>query len=549
MVADRVGGGAVLVAPEGASPRFSHVIADGEGELCALGALRATVGSTLFVGDEASCIAYLTRHPGGWALSAGGSAVEPSASTADVGGAAATKPVDAAAASVADAVAERLFVLRASCTPAHAAACAAAELADTQAWIARMQEALLAGGGYQELADAAEPALGNSLALSDAGFRIIAHTRRLLPPDPLMRDSIEQGRLSREALDSFRRHGRPQRWSTQTGVHVLEGYGGCPIVECIFRVEGVYAAHLVMHCDRRPLTEGLLDKLALLCTCIELNLKKELPASRLFDQGPARVLADLAAGMPVSRRSLEAWFRATGLSRDGRFELAVVDYGYRDDERQLAVNACLRLLDLFPDAVVGLQDNRALVLRSLADCDDSFRAAIGRHALEFGGRAGLSDLLDLVEDLRYAYRQADIALQMSAAEEHSAEGDVAFGDDGRSDDGARDGGACRFRDYFVAYLLTSEHQDNELVSFTVSHSVPARLREADRAAGTQDCALLLSYLALERRPSTVAQRLHLHRNTLLYRVRRMEQEYGIDLDDWRTRERLLAEYQIMRFGG
>ena len=81
-----------------------------------------------------------------------------------------------------------------------------------------------------------------------------------------------------------------------------------------------------------------------------------------------QVLADLAAGMPVSRRSLEAWFRATGLSRDGRFELAVVDYGYRDDERQLAVNACLRLLDLFPDAVVGLQDNRALVLRSLADC-------------------------------------------------------------------------------------------------------------------------------------------------------------------------------------
>ena len=181
--------------------------------------------------------------------------------------------------------------------------------------------------------------------------------------------------------------------------------------------------------------------------------------------------------------------------------------------------------------------------------DDSFRAAIGRHALEFGGRAGLSDLLDRVEDLSYAYRQADIALQMAAAEEHSAEGDVAFGDDGRSDDGARDGGACRFRDYFVAYLLTSEHQDNELVSFTVSHSVPARLREADRAAGTQDCALLLSYLALERRPSTVAQRLHLHRNTLLYRVRRMEQEYGIDLDDWRTRERLLAEYQIMRFSG
>ncbi len=259
-------------------------------------------------------------------------------------------------------------------------------------------------------------------------------------------------------------------------------------MECIFRVEGVYAAHLVMHCDRRPLTEGLLDKLALLCMCIELNLKKELPASRLFDQGPARVLADLAAGMPVSRRSLEAWFRATGLSRDGRFELAVVDYGYRDDERQLAVNACLRLLDLFPDAVVGLQDNRALVLRSLADRDDSFRAAIGRHALEFGGRAGLSDLLDRVEDLGFAYRQADIALQMAAAEEHSAEGDVAFGDDGRSDDGARDGGACRFRDYFVAYLLTSEHQDNELVSFTVSHSVPARLREADRAAGTQDCA-------------------------------------------------------------
>ena len=61
--------------------------------------------------------------------------------------------------------------------------------------------------------------------------------------------------------------------------------------------------------------------------------------------------------------------------------------------------------------------------------------------------------------------------------------------------------------------------------------------------------MLFVYLVCERRSSLAAERLHLHRNTLLYRIRRIEQEYGIDLKRWQVRERLLAEYQIMCFGG
>ena len=71
--------------------------------------------------------------------------------------------------------------------------------------------------------------------------------------------------------------------------------------------------------------------------------------------------------------------------------------------------------------------------------------------------------------------------------------------------------------------------------------------ESDKKMNTDDCKLLFEYLRGERKSSAVANLLHMHRNTLLYRIKRIEDEYHIDLDDWSTRERLIVEYRAMSY--
>ena len=529
MIADSVKGCSLGDVPDGAPRWFTRIVSDEQADGALFGALRPRVEDVLFVGDAAGCSAYVEHHPAGWALCVQDESVLPAELAA---------------------FADRVIVLQTSRNAGFVATAASCKLIDVSEWLARMQRSLLEGGSYQELVDASEHMLGNALTVSDSGFRIVARTRELLPTNPLIRESIANGMFDKKALDTFRKNERPQRWSTRTGTHLLEVSETGPVVECIFRIEGIYSAHLVMHCEWRPLSDGLLDELSLLADCIELHLKHELSAGRLFDQGPARTLVDLIEGVPVSHRKLNAWLRTSGLACDGFFELAVVDYGYRDEERQLAVYAGLRLLELFPDAVVALKENCAVMVRKCFARGDAAThdTVLDTYARSYYGRVGLSDRFERIEDARFAYRQAVIALSMAASD---GRGVTAMPNRlwREGADAAEDTRLFCFRDYLVLYLLVAEQQDEELVSYCVGRGVPMRILEADRRAGTQDCELLFVYLVCERRSSLAAERLHLHRNTLLYRIRRIEQEYGIDLKRWQVRERLLAEYQIMCFGG
>ncbi len=52
------------------------------------------------------------------------------------------------------------------------------------------------------------------------------------------------------------------------------------------------------------------------------------------------------------------------------------------------------------------------------------------------------------------------------------------------------------------------------------------------------------YLECERRASVVAERLHMHRNNVKYRITRIEELFGIDTEDADARFDLLLAYRI-----
>ena len=145
-------------------------------------------------------------------------------------------------------------------------------------------------------------------------------------------------------------------------------------------------------------------------------------------------------------------------------------------------------------------------LRALAD---ELRAALA-VGLEESVSAGVSRVHAGVEGIRQAFQEADGALTL-----------------GRRVLGA--GQAAHFAELGLYRLLLALRSTTELEGFYAD--TLGALAEYDRKNDGELVKTLDAYFACLGSPTEAAERLHVHRNTLLYRLNRIQEIAGIDLAD------------------
>jgi purine catabolism regulator len=91
-------------------------------------------------------------------------------------------------------------------------------------------------------------------------------------------------------------------------------------------------------------------------------------------------------------------------------------------------------------------------------------------------------------------------------------------------------------DLGVHRLLSPLVRGGDLSAFRREHL--GALEEYDRQAGAELVHTLRTYFACRASPTLTAKALHLHRNSLLYRLQRIRDVAGVDLDDPEARLRL-----------
>lgn len=78
----------------------------------------------------------------------------------------------------------------------------------------------------------------------------------------------------------------------------------------------------------------------------------------------------------------------------------------------------------------------------------------------------------------------------------------------------------------------------------LEHPILRQIRKYDQKNGTQYYTTLRNYIMEERSIQRTAEALHIHKNTLLYRIRRMQELFPMDLSDGEERMRLLLSFML-----
>lgn len=192
-----------------------------------------------------------------------------------------------------------------------------------------------------------------------------------------------------------------------------------------------------------------------------------------------------------------------------------LDYFARDLERTLPGTLCAAFSD-----EIGVLAN----LEQYPEGRSEFEGCLVYSIRESNFRAGLSRVFRNLPEASFAYRQAGIALETGLRQnpqlwKHS------------------------FDDYALSYLMQS--CTRELPARFVCSPALLLLRQKDRETGSDYYHTLKAWLEHGQNTVQTAKDLFIHRGTLIYRLDKIREMTGIDLDAWQEQMYLLFSYQLL----
>lgn len=102
-----------------------------------------------------------------------------------------------------------------------------------------------------------------------------------------------------------------------------------------------------------------------------------------------------------------------------------------------------------------------------------------------------------------------------------------------------------FEDALLYYLIDATERDEAFMEFTFSSSIVNILWEEDVNNGTDYLKILWFYLKNERNATNTAQELHMHRNTVLYHIDKIQQRFDFDMGLKSARDWMLVCFKSL----
>ena len=321
-------------------------------------------------------------------------------------------------------------------------------------------------------------------------------------------------------------------------------WGGVPTLHYPIFIEGAYLFHVVMICNRGSL-ETLRDLFSKFTRRV-LAICSEFWRNTVNLEAPwHRALIGLINGDALTDEYLDVQLSATAIPASRQFRLLCFCFDscktYKERSKVVEVAKSLNNGDAYP----FMYEDHLLVLYYSSSSEDAalsgrrIYADLGNHVFTPHGVAcGASQVFFNIEDIPFAYRQALAAYSMRAPlkrELESLTGNAEI--------------PCYPFEHVLKYYVLVEGRDSDLVEFSFHGSILERLAEEDKIEDTSIIQMIWVYLNSGRNATETAKMVHVHRNTVLYHVSRLEKRFDISFDSPLLRSRMLLDFQRLLLEG
>lgn len=383
--------------------------------------------------------------------------------------------------------------------------------------------AALSTGGLQSIMEAAHEVMQLPIFLHDSAFNQLAASPNEKIGDYFWDLSLENGGFPRETIMLFYDQGFMQAASDSREPYYVD-WGDCtvrPRIQGVVRVNGVVEGYITLLCPKEFCTADHMKATTLITNACAIEMERS--KNRNLSENPLFkvFMHDLVKGRVRSREALDMWTHRLPASFRGAFRLFAV----RTPAPNMAVvqKYLIDLLDSLHVRHIEMIENDLLCLLLYAldgrSAPDRAREELQVRLEGLQAKVGISDRFGDILQFGACMEQAAAALTSGMALD--PESTLYFYED--------------YRFPFIMRTLAGQVSEANLLAPGI-----ARLADYDRQYKTSYLETLERYVLENRNSKKTLEALGIHRNTLLYRLSKIEELLGISLEDGDT----FAHYYI-----
>lgn len=366
--------------------------------------------------------------------------------------------------------------------------------------------------------------LENALILVDSGQKVLTHSSNYKIVDPLWAQNIQRGYCSYEFIQKVRSSRDMKKWNkhgSETKFITLPGDSQPKLVARI-TYEGHVTGAVIMiehHAPIRPFHQRLLPLIGRLLFDV---INSSSASSGIFRSHYSTILYNLLDDAEILN-TLE-YIAISKIDFPSEMRAVVARFVQPKQNRYLKYTFSLELERIFPKRYsVIYKSYIGILVQSVSEKQRKELAALAKNE---DVTIGISwPFTDIMEFKRYFY-QAVISIKLA----------YCFGQLNQVID---------YDDYSYYDLLYNYKGRVPLQQYC--HPALQILRDYDKANNTELYVTLRTYLECGKNQRATAEALFIHRNSLIYRINRIKQLTGLELDNINVTYSLIDSFRIETF--
>jgi len=409
---------------------------------------------------------------------------------------------------------------------------------DISTWCEGMDFFLIRKRSIQDILGLCEQIIGNFITITDSSFSLVAYTNGISCDCPHTNELVKHGYYTQNAIAKFNAYRLPEFWKDANVIYTDDSCSitAYPTISKIIHYNNAYFAHVVMICDKRPITPGLIDMFKILIdhlmVCFERQWVENNQMPHVYDS----LILSLLEGNGPDASSITERAKVSGLPAEGNFRLVKIT---ADGSGGVMLQRLSQeIQDHIPEAKVTLNKSDLIMLivqnTKSKDRHEQIRDMLQEILDHYRAKCGMSDKFTNILDLQLAGKQADVALQ------YGYRSTYPYFTSNASKKCPR---VFTYDSAYPRYLMIcGEHE--KLAKANNAFKTLTEMYEYDKAHNTNNLELLYVYLINDRKATETAEITHMHRNNVIYRINRICEMGNLNLDDYNVRFRLLLAYEL-----